>query len=603
MDREMRTHWRDMKTLLLFLALVQFSVTPTEAVSSPAPKSSTSSISPVSSKALPPHRSRASKPNATAPATSPKASSDVSPPVPKHKSPTALSPKASHAVSPSSPKHKSPPAASPKASRAVSPSAPKHKSPPAPPLDLSPDSAPSPSPERPKSKHVSPPAPPSDEGPAPSPSPSPSPSPLAAKPKHKSPPSPAAGEGSAPPPTNGTQTPTPASGTKLDTEQLAALKSLGVSTVKDPCAPSQQKISVCDNGKPLKHLVSLQLQYCSPESQMTQDVMEALSTLHSLTFMDCPMSPVRLPAKLLKSLTSFTCISSLGRTLEDQSVQGLSGVWLSRFHNLTKLTVSDVVVNASGPTIILSNMKHMRDVLISRTNLSGFLPKTWHENISSIDLSGNNLRGSIPSSMGRLSHLRTLDLSSNQLHGAIPSSLGKLLHMEKLALASNKLSGPIPVSFSEMPSLVYLDLSSNQLNGSIPDYLTELKSLRYLSLENNNFQGPVPFNATFIKKLSSFKISGNANVCFNHSAASSKLKLGVPPCDSSGMPIVPPDAANSEAPAYAPDNAAESGDGDQHGSHHHGPNKIVVAVAVVLSCILFLIIVCVVLSRWCSRRD
>lgn len=336
---------------------------------------------------------------------------------------------------------------------------------------------------------------------------------------------------------------------------------------------------------------------------MTQDVMEALSTLHSLTFMDCPMSPIRFPAKLLNSLTTFTCISSLGRTLEAQSVQGLSGVWLSRFHNLTKLSVSDVFVNASGPTIILSNMKHIRDVSISRTNLSGFLPKTWHENISSVDLSGNNLKGIIPPSMGRLSHLRTLDLSSNQLHGSIPSSLGKLLHLEKLALASNNLSGPIPISFSEMPTLVYLDLSSNQLNGSIPDYLTELKSLRYLNLEDNNFEGPVPFNATFIKKLTTFKISGNANVCYNHSATSSKLKLGVPACDSSGMPIVPPGAANSVAPAYAPDDPPESGDGDQHNSHHHGPNKVVVAVAVALSCIVFLIIVCVVLSRWCSWRD
>lgn len=314
------------------------------------------------------------------------------------------------------------------------------------------------------------------------------------------------------------------------------------------------------------------------------------------------MSPIRFPVNLIDSLTSFTCISSLGRTLEDQSVQGLSGVWLSRLRNLTKLMVSDVVVNASGPAIILSNMKHIRDVTISRTNLSGVVPKLWHPNITSIDLSGNNLNGTIPSSMGRLVHLRTLDLSSNQLSGSIPSSVGKLLHLEKLALASNKLSGPIPTSVSEMPSLVFLDLSSNQLNGSIPEYLTELKSLRYLNLENNNFAGPVPFNATFIKKLSSFKISGNVNVCYNHSVVSSKLKLGVPPCDSSGLPVVPTGSSISDSPAYSPD-SPESGDTAQHSSHHHGPNKIVVGVAIALSSIVVLIVLCIVLSRWCSRRD
>lgn len=75
----------------------------------------------------------------------------------------------------------------------------------------------------------------------------------------------------------------------------------------------------------------------------------------------------------------------------------------NKFHSLTKLNVlivSDVFVNASGPIIILINMKHIRDVSISRTNLSCFLPKTWHENISSMDLSENNLKALIPSLMG-----------------------------------------------------------------------------------------------------------------------------------------------------------------------------------------------------------
>ncbi|KAJ0082359.1 hypothetical protein Patl1_09575 [Pistacia atlantica] len=73
-----------------------------------------------------------------------------------------------------------------------------------------------------------------------------------------------------------------------------------------------------------------------------------------------------------------------------------------------------------------------------------------------IDLSCNQLHGSIPSNWGDLSHLTTLDLSSNQLTGTIPPSLGNLKNLTQLSLYFNKLSAAIPHEFGELSQLQLL---------------------------------------------------------------------------------------------------------------------------------------------------
>jgi hypothetical protein len=56
----------------------------------------------------------------------------------------------------------------------------------------------------------------------------------------------------------------------------------------------------------------------------------------------------------------------------------------------------------------------------------------------------NNLRGSIPSSLGKLSKLNNLELVDNKLHGSIPSSLGQLSELTELRLYQNMLTGLVP---------------------------------------------------------------------------------------------------------------------------------------------------------------
>ncbi|KAG7034653.1 Receptor-like protein 51, partial [Cucurbita argyrosperma subsp. argyrosperma] len=389
----------------------------------------------------------------------------------------------------------------------------------------------------------------------------------------------------------------PSSSSTLDPKQLRALQSLNIPTSRDPCSPSSlRNVTLCDSSSPFRHLLSLRLANCSDDVALSFTALKSLSTLQSFQFLNCPISPIRFPSDLATSLRSFTCIRSLRK---------LTGVWLSRLRNLTDLTVSHVSITASGPYVILGNMKSLRSLTISHANLTGFVPKHLNRNLTHVDFSGNKLRGKIPTSITLLENLETLDLSLNWLKGEIPTSIGDLISLQNLSLASNQLSGSIPESFSAIPGLVHIDLGSNQLNGTIPRFISEMRSLKYLNLENNEFHGVIPFNESFIKGLEVFKIQGNNNLCYNHSILSSKLKLGIAPCDKHGFPISPPPAKDDGDDSMSDDSGSDYDGNDENdvshkeANHHHGPNKVVLGVAIGLSSLVFLIVFSILLSKCC----
>ncbi|XP_074284264.1 uncharacterized protein LOC141608817 [Silene latifolia] len=85
-----------------------------------------------------------------------------------------------------------------------------------------------------------------------------------------------------------------------------------------------------------------------------------------------------------------------------------------------------------------------------------------------IDLSCNNLVGSIPDDMSNITDLLNLNLSYNQLSGTMPENIGNLKSLISLDLSKNKLRGSIPTSMGELYSLSHLNLSYNNLSGQIP---------------------------------------------------------------------------------------------------------------------------------------
>ncbi|KGN58770.1 putative receptor-like protein kinase At3g47110 [Cucumis sativus] len=109
-----------------------------------------------------------------------------------------------------------------------------------------------------------------------------------------------------------------------------------------------------------------------------------------------------------------------------------------------------------------------------------------------LDLEAHKLSGSIPNSLGNMTHLIAIRLGDNRLHGHIPQEFGQLLQLRHLNLSYNNFSGEIPGNISHCTQLVHLELGNNGLEGQIPHQLFTLTKLKRLSFPNNNLIGTIP---------------------------------------------------------------------------------------------------------------
>ncbi|CUG71848.1 GP46-like surface antigen, putative [Bodo saltans] len=81
-----------------------------------------------------------------------------------------------------------------------------------------------------------------------------------------------------------------------------------------------------------------------------------------------------------------------------------------------------------------------------------------------------------------------VNLTSNNLSGSLTESLVNLTALQFLLLRSNHISGTLPTSWRMFDSLVHLDVSSNNLRGGIPSNWTSI-DLRIVDFSRNSFDG------------------------------------------------------------------------------------------------------------------
>jgi hypothetical protein len=147
--------------------------------------------------------------------------------------------------------------------------------------------------------------------------------------------------------------------------------------------------------------------------------------------------------------------------------------------------------------------KNMTYVDFSNTGLTVPEIPSWMDNnnwrrMTTLGLAGLGIEGEIPSFVWtRYLELGNLDLSNNELTGTIPSTIGNLKRLSTLNLSNNLLEGELPASFEDtgyflgQHFLVLLDLSGNEnLSGVLPVRLTESTNMRVLRYDNTNIAAP-----------------------------------------------------------------------------------------------------------------
>ncbi|GKV43692.1 hypothetical protein SLEP1_g50953 [Rubroshorea leprosula] len=180
---------------------------------------------------------------------------------------------------------------------------------------------------------------------------------------------------------------------------------------------------------------------------------------------------------------------------------------------LSKLESIDLSRNQLSGSIpdSIGQLSQLESIDLSYNRLSGSIPFSIRQlsKLESIDLSCNQLSESIPDSIKQLSKLKSIDLSSNQLNGRIPNSIRQLSKLESIDLSSNQLSGSIQDGIKQLSKLKSIDLSSNKLSGSIPDSIKQLSKLESIDLFNNQLSGSIPDSIGQLSQLESVDLAHN----------------------------------------------------------------------------------------------
>ncbi|KAH7299469.1 hypothetical protein KP509_24G013400 [Ceratopteris richardii] len=206
--------------------------------------------------------------------------------------------------------------------------------------------------------------------------------------------------------------------------------------------------------------------------------------------------------------SSFRYLSSVKHIhLNNNSLTGEIPVGLGELPVLLHLLLDNNNLRGRLPPD-LSNISSLVILQLDNNKFSGSIPSNYSklQNLSKLSLRNCNLSGSIPDFSG-LPYLAYLDLSGNQLNGSLPSLSFPSDLLTTIDLSSNHLDGEIPMHYLQYLNLEVLLLDSNLLDGNVnADLLnhkafTEKESVLLIYLQNNNLSafvpGAYPSNVTF----------------------------------------------------------------------------------------------------------
>ncbi|XP_075647238.1 receptor-like protein EIX1 [Castanea sativa] len=205
-----------------------------------------------------------------------------------------------------------------------------------------------------------------------------------------------------------------------------------------------------------------------------------------------------------------------------------------------------------GVPKFFGNMCALQILSIKNNKLSGQLVGLTHNlsgcvqySVERLFLQGNQMKGSVPKSIGNLSMLQSLYLGSNLLEGEISeqhfSNLSRLkvlwlsnnsltlkfsndwvppFHLRSIDLSSCNLGPDFPKWLSTQRLVYHLDISYSGISDTIPSWFWNLSTVSYLNLSNNKLSGflnsllCLGLVQSFYLDLSNNQLSGDLPDCF-----------------------------------------------------------------------------------------
>ncbi|KAI7751229.1 LOW QUALITY PROTEIN: hypothetical protein M8C21_021298, partial [Ambrosia artemisiifolia] len=127
-----------------------------------------------------------------------------------------------------------------------------------------------------------------------------------------------------------------------------------------------------------------------------------------------------------------------------------------------------------------------------------------------LNLSSNEIKGTLPDITSVFALYPGMDLSNNQLEGPIPILPSKL---SALNLSGNRFSRTLSFLCQINATLTFLDLSNNLLSRGMPDCLKKFQEMIVvLNLSNNSLSGEIPSYLGFFSRLQALYLRRNSFV-------------------------------------------------------------------------------------------
>ncbi|PRQ47150.1 putative leucine-rich repeat-containing, plant-type, leucine-rich repeat domain, L [Rosa chinensis] len=243
----------------------------------------------------------------------------------------------------------------------------------------------------------------------------------------------------------------------------------------------------------LSHLSSLRyLNMSDVDLSKVVNWPQSLSKLTSL--IELQLLVCRLPDVNLRSLSFINSSTSLQvLDLSSNSLNSSVFHWIANVsNNFVNIQLSSNLLKGPIPDVFTS-MLSLVALDLSYNQLEGGIPEGFQNlcSLESLTLLSNSLSENIIDSIKTLScaenTLETLNLRENQFWGSLPN-LKRFSKLRELDLSSNQLNGSLPESVGQLSSLEQLFLSENSLTGVITEsHFLNLSRLQMLSLSDNRF--------------------------------------------------------------------------------------------------------------------
>mmetsp|Transcript_2511 Transcript_2511/g.3695 ORF Transcript_2511/g.3695 Transcript_2511/m.3695 type:complete len:670 (-) Transcript_2511:69-2078(-) len=180
----------------------------------------------------------------------------------------------------------------------------------------------------------------------------------------------------------------------------------------------------------------------------------------------------------------------------DLEENGLSGNLPDEIGSLSDCTVLSVYGNDIAGTLpsSLGQMVALNKLWLEDNEFSGSLPSEigYLRNVDDLSFYENQIEGTLPTELGQLTRLERLWANNMRITGRLPTEFGMLSKLENLYLDVNFLSGSIPRELGLATNLRDLRLFRNSLGGTLPINLFSLTKLEILYLDTNKFKGEIP---------------------------------------------------------------------------------------------------------------